>query len=437
MAVYSNFAPKINCQQALEVTIQALTSSGEGVARLADGRVVFVSGALPGDRVLAHVQQRKKNLLLGTLGKLLQSSPQRVASHCGREGCGGCVLRDFHLTAQRQAKRQRIVDAFQRIAGINVAEQLADVHGAGEGWRYRHRVRLHAAWHERGFALGYYAPRSHRLVSLQSCPVLWPELEGVAVALARLVSDLPRVFGVETIEVAYSRRDQRAAASVQSSGSCQDWRGVWRRWESTGLAGVQIRCKDGEIRHGNLELRYDHAEASEYDLAFEPGVFTQANPSVNNLLMQRVVELVRPRQQPRVVEFHAGIGNFSIPLARRGAQVVAVEASPRAAVLLGRNARASGLTIPVHKIADSQASSLAAEADLVLLDPPRLGALDLVRDLAVTKPPRIIYVSCDPATLARDACELLQAGYRVTDLWAGDMFGQTPHVETIAAFERS
>ncbi len=420
----------------IEVDIQGLGSAGEGVGRLPDGRVVFVPQALPGDRVRIELGVTRKHVQYGELKELLVPSPDRVESPCTVEPCGGCALKKLSRAAQAQLMRLRVVDNLRRLGGLDLEARVGPPVQAGDGWRYRHRVRLHAAWLDGGWRLGYFARRSHRLVPLASCPVLWPELHERAQALVQGLAKLPDAARLDTVELAYSRRDGRAAAALHGVGPIAAYRESLDWLAGTGLSGVEITSGRARWRHGNLELRYDHARAAEFDLLYEPAVFTQAFPEMNDKLVESVMQAVRPQQAPRLLELHAGIGNFTVPLARAGARGIAVEHHRRATILCQRNARAAGVDIEVRDISDHQALDLVLGSDVVLLDPPRTGARAVAEALATGGPPRVVYVSCDSATLARDAAILVRGGYTLTAVELFDMFPQTEHAETLAIFDR-
>lgn len=419
-----------------ELAIHGLSSTGEGVGRLADGRVVFVDRALPGDRVRVQLVATRKKIVYATILEVIEPSPERVPPRCRTERCGGCPLRALSFKGQAATKRTTVLEAMRRIGGIDVTGLAAVLQAPASSLHVRHRVRLHAAHIDHHWQLGYFERRSHRVVPLIACPILWPELERAALELAQAVRELPRALAIETAEVAFSRCDGRGGAVLHVKGSPELARPL-ADVRSTSLSGIEVQSGEVRWRHGNLELRYDHRAAGEFDLRYEPGVFTQACPELNDVLVGRVLEAVRPQQHPRVAEFHAGIGNFSLPLARHGAKVVAIEANTRATSLCQRNARAAGLAIEVINESDEAAAGRIADADVVLLDPPRAGALELAHALAARGPKRVVYVSCDPATLARDVRILRGGGYELRQLEPFDLFPDTSHVETLAVLERS
>lgn len=421
----------------LDIRIDGLGSAGDGVGRLADGRVVFVARALPGDHVRVRLTHRKKQVQYAELVRILAPSPDRVEPRCRVQECGGCGLKELSLPGQGELKRGRVVETLRRIGGLDVADIMGPVRQRGDGWRWRHRVRLHASWTGGRWRLGYFARHSRELVELDRCPVLWTELEQSALELGQALESLPEQARLEQVELAYSRRDGRAAARLHGAGPLE----AYKRWLSdpseTGVAGVIVESQGKSFGTGNLELRYDHRRASEFDLRFEPGVFTQANPELNDELVDAVIEAVRPAQGMRALELHAGIGNFSVPVRLAGIELTAVESNPRSAVLCRRNSRGAGVPVEVRTEADAEAVSSLAGFGAVLLDPPRTGARDAAAAIAPTPSvERVVYVSCDAATLARDAAMLVEAGFQVAAAQAFDLFPQTPHVEAMLVFAR-
>ncbi len=455
-----------------ELLIHALSTAGDGIGRLESGEVVFVTGALPGDRADIRLTRKIKKVQHAEVVEILEPSPQRVDSECRVAGCGGCAVRDLSREGQAAAKRERVVQTLQRIAKQDIDEMLGPLVQLGDGWRYRHRVRLHAAWEDDRWRLGYHARGTHRLVPLDTCPVLIPELEAAAISLDQAVAPLPKYGELQNVELVYSRTDGRAAARLQVAGSLTAFRepveqparkplggplrpflgqradapapeyapAAW--FAASGLSGIEVVTADESWRHGDLELRYDHAHAGEFDLLAEPGVFTQGNPAVNDRLVDAVSRALPEDDFGRVLELHAGVGNFSLPLAQAGAVVFTAENMRSAVTLAQRNAEQAGVTLHAHFLTDIEALHGGgpvpplSDFDAVLMNPPRVGAFNVAKKLAKSGPARIVYVSCDPATLARDVKEMAAGGYRITEATAFDMFPQTPHVEAVLVLDR-
>jgi 23S rRNA (uracil1939-C5)-methyltransferase len=427
----------VNVPEELELSIDGLGSAGDGVGRLPDGRVVFVARALPGDRVVVRLTHLRKQVQHAELVRIVEPSADRVEPRCTAVDCGGCGLMELSGAARLVLARRRVLETLRRLGGLDVERLLGPVNREGDGWHWRHRVRLHASWGGDSWRLGYHARQSNTLVPLEACPVLWPELEAVALAVGRSLTGLPREARLEELELVYSRRDGRAAGRAIGSGPLEQYKHWLDAALDAGLAGIVAETGGKSFGLGNLELRYDHARASEFDLRFEAGVFTQANPALNDLLVETVLHAVRPAEGERLLELHAGIGNFSLPLRMTGVDVTAVEAQPRAAVLCRRNARGAGVELDVRTEDDATAVSDLAGFRAVLMDPPRTGAREAAEAIArASGVTRLVYVSCDVATLARDAAILAAGGFVVTAAHAFDMFPQTSHVETVLALGR-
>ncbi|MEM6533881.1 MAG: TRAM domain-containing protein [Myxococcota bacterium] len=413
------------------VEITGVSSDGDGVGRLADGRVAFVPDTFPGDTVTVRLTEEKKRVAHAVVVDRLTESSDRVDPLCTRLRCGGCAWRALDAGVGRLLKRQRVLETLKRIGNVEVDATLLSA--PEPVWGYRHRVRLHASYENENWQLGYFARRSHDLVPLIGCPVLWPELEQSCLALAQELRTVPPEVLIQDVEVAYSRREDRAAARIRITGDSDPLRSRLEDFDM--FSGVEVVSPSGRWSHGRLTLRYDHAKAAEWDLRFEPGLFTQAFPEVNDSMVDLVRKLVRPRDGVRVLELHAGVGNFSIPLARAGAAVVAVEEVRRSAILNRRNAAAAGVAVEARACTDLEALDGTAY-DVLLLDPPRIGARAVAEGIARCPAKQIVYVSCDPATLARDAARLVENGYGIESLHVLDMFPQTPHVESVMCLRR-
>ncbi len=273
--------------------------------------------------------------------------------------------------------------------------------------------------------------------------MLCPELEAAAIGLDEAVASLPKYVELQNVELAYSLLDGRAAARIQAAGNVLGLQEPLTWFEASGLSGVDVEASDGSWRHGDLELRFDHARADEFDLLWEPGVFTQANPGINDLLVEAVLRALPTDRSPRILELHAGVGNYSLPLALAGSIVFTAENMQRAVKLAQRNAERVGTTLHAHYLEDIDALGGGgpvpplSDFDAVLMNPPRIGAFEVAKILAKSGPEWLAYVSCDPATLARDVQALAAGGYEITEATAFDMFPQTPHVEVLLGMRRA
>ncbi|TFH85441.1 TRAM domain-containing protein [Billgrantia azerbaijanica] len=426
------------------VTIERLAHDGRGVARSASGKTLFVEGALPGERVEVAVHRTRKRFDEGHVRTLLEPSSERVSPPCPHYGrCGGCDLQHLALAGQRDHKRAVLVDLLAR-EGIELAEPpllLAEPDTA-----YRRRARLGVKVDsDGGVHLGFRERHASRLVDVTACPVLVPRLEALLAPLRQCLESLeaPRLVGhVELID-----SDGGAAVVVRQ---LRENAGDRSRWQAFGEAqGVAVGRWLGRE---NPEFAWlAEAPALHYALpgqaadaplrlAFAPGDFVQVNAAVNRCLVATARAWLAPLAGRRVLDLYAGVGNFSLPLAADGARVTAIEGHPAMVARLSDNARDSGLTVAAEQadLGDVAAVTalLAAQApQAVLLDPPRDGADAACQALVARPAPRVVYIACDPATLARDAARLVHGGYRVVRAAVADMFVHTSHLESVLLFE--
>ncbi|MDJ0850777.1 MAG: class I SAM-dependent RNA methyltransferase [Myxococcota bacterium] len=375
--------------------IESLAAGGDGVARAPDGRVVFVPFSAPGDRVRVRFEEQRRRFARARVTELVEASPARVEPRCPAFGeCGGCSWQHVAYSAQAEAKRGIVVDALERIGGLEVPQ--VELVPCPSPYAYRMRARLLAE----GGRVGYRRRASHALRAVDACPVLVPALEA---ELARLASRPPPGDG---------------------------------EWELA-CAGDRVRAVplDGRSRDaGSLTL-----EVAGERLRVSPGVFAQANALLLEPLVERVMTAVG--SGTLAVELFAGAGLFTLPLARRFARVLAVEGFEPAASDLRANLAAAGLAsaeVVGRRVEEAAPSLVGLSPEVVLLDPPRTGlpagGVALLVGLAAS---RVAYLSCDPATLARDLRELCPQGYRLAGVEVFDLFPQTPHVEALATLQRS
>ena len=384
------------------VDVTALAAGGEGVAREASGRVLFVRGAVPGDRVRVRVVEPHKRFARAEIAELVQASAQRTQPRCAVHGaCGGCGWQHIAYATQLAAKREILRDALVRGAGVAL-ESLAtplEVVPSPEPYATRSRARLLV----REGRVGYRRGRSHELVATSECPILAPPL---GAALARLAASAPR--GEGELELACGERGEVSVSGARVSGFAE--------------REIALAAPGGEVM-------------------ISPGGFFQAHATLRATLAKAV--LAQAGCGARALELHAGAGFFTLGLVAQFAQLIAVESAPRAVRDLRANlARAGRNNVRVLGV---RAARALAEPDVVrfapevvVLDPPRTGLGESeAAALAKLAARRVVYVSCDPATLARDLRILLGSGYALAHCAGFDLFPQTPHVEALAVLERS
>jgi 23S rRNA (uracil1939-C5)-methyltransferase len=410
----------------IALEIATLTHGSDAVARH-EGRVVFVPAVAPGDRVRVRlVDEHRSYARAEVVHRCAAGSVYREPPCPFVAACGGCPWQQVAYAAQLEAKARNVRETLARIARVTPRRELPIIPAPDE-WRYRHRIRLHVDARRR---LGYLRPRSHEVVEMDDCLVADPLLIGV---LAPLRAALPALrTSLSTVELATNGRGGVVVAAVASGAFAPDDDAALARLakETPEVAGVQIDGRGWREIWGDPRIAI--AVGAEPPVVQRAGSFTQVNPAANRLLVDAVVTLAAPAR--RVLDLFCGSGNLSLPLARAGARVVGVDRHRDAIEAAQTSASAAALDAtrfelgPADRFLRQQG---LAGAELVVLDPPRTGAAAVVTQLARLRPRRILYVSCDPATLARDVATLTEAGYVVDRVQAIDLFPQTQHVETL------
>jgi len=424
----------------MRLEIEALDAAGHGVARNPEGKVVFVEGALGGELVEAEVLQARPRFELARVVEVLRPAAGRRAAHCPHFGvCGGCATQHADARTQMAAKQRWLEDCLARIGKLRPGLLLPIVYG--EEWGYRRRARLSVRRvPKRGVLVGFRERRSTYVADMRVCPVLPPRIAALLPALRALIESLSVRERLPQVEVAAG---DGAAALVFRHLLPLAPRDREQLGEFGRANGIQVWLQPGgpESAHplaaAAPALAYELPEFG-VRIAFGPTDFTQVNLGVNRVLVSRAVRLLEPRPGERIADLYCGVGNFALPLARAGAEVIGFEGSAALVERARRNAAANGLTVQ-FETADLLQPNLAPYGpfEKLLLDPPREGAIGLVKALPEDWPRRIVYVSCDPATLARDAGVLAHAGgFRLEAAGVVNMFPHTAHVESIALFVR-
>jgi len=417
--------------------VTGLASGGDGVGRLSDGRVVFVDGGVPGDRVELVDFTARKRLARARIGRLIEPSSDRIQPRCPHFGpCGGCRWQHVHYRAQLDAKRTIVRDALERIGGFTLDEEI-EILGSPDPFAYRARARLV----ESEGTVGYRMRGSHTIQAVDECPILVPAAREALTRLRRSV-DIGARDRVADEQGKSARKRRRIVEWIVSAGTTGP--AMVHRVDSNALQKGRHRAggePDARVARESvtLEVLGERLRASSES-------FIQGNA----LLWDALAEEVRSqctvtsgeRTPDRFIELYAGIGFLTLPLARQGLSGVAIESGRSALADLGANLSSSGLANRVEVLRDrvearGDLERLFAMADVLLTDPPRVGLDAKVRDAIVSAgPARLVYVSCDPATLARDLRIFSNAGYGLVSVRALDLFPQTPHVEVVTRLER-
>jgi 23S rRNA (uracil1939-C5)-methyltransferase len=425
--------------------IERMADGGQGVAHI-DGKLCFVDGALAGETVRAALVHRHSNYDEATVTEVLEASPQRVIPPCPAYArCGGCVSQHQDHAAQLQDKQAQLAEKLERIGGVRPENWLVPL--LGPIWHYRRRARLGVRQVSRlGTVLvGFRERRSSFLTVMHDCAVLDARLSALIDPLRTLIGGLSVAAQVPQLEVTatddqvllvmrhlvpLSDADRAALAAFGAA------HGV--RWflQPAGPDSVH------PLPPGGDRLPTYRLDAFDLELEFGPLDFTQVNFAINQQLVPLAVDLLAPVAGERVADLFCGVGNFSLALARRGARVLGLEGEAALVARARGNARRAGLadrcTFEQANLYDVPAAlTRVGRCDAWLLDPPRSGAQALCAALPKPAPARIVYVSCNPATLARDAGLLAGQGYWLARAGIVDMFPHTAHVESIALFERT
>jgi len=431
-------------------TIDALTHDGRGIAAIA-GKKVFVPGVLPGEHVRILRRKIRRGYDEADLLGILSPSPDRVVPRCAAFGvCGGCSLQ--HVTAgdQRAIKQKSLADSLQRIGGVTPDRWLDPVFDPAPGadWQYRRRARL-AVRDVAGkgrVLVGFRERRAPLVTDMHRCEVLAPPLAGLIDPLSDLIGRLGIRARLPQIELAVADNAVELVFRVLDSPTAEDRARLQCFAEDHGL---RISLQRGGIESVEpldpdalREALYYELPEFDVKIRFEPTDFVQVNGNVNRRMVSKTLDLLQLEQTDRVLDLFCGIGNFTLPLARRAVYVLGIEGEPAQVARAARNAEANAVGNCEFRCGDlasvgGKESWLRQHWDKVLLDPPRSGAEEVVRHMAKTGARRIVCVSCHPATLARDAGILTKSqGYHLEAAGIIDMFPHTAHVEAIALFSK-
>lgn len=459
--------------------VESLDLDAQGVAHKADGKVVFIEGALPFEWVSANINRHKNNWEQGTLTAVHRASSQRVSPMCPHFGlhggaCGGCKMQHLHVAAQVAVKQRALEDSLWHLGKVRPAMVLRPIEGPSWGYRYRARLSVRFVQKKGTVLVGFHERKSRYVADMRQCPVLPAHVDALLMPLRELVLSLEAVQTCPQIELAcgdtvtalvlrhlepLSMSDkERLRAFARQHPTVQWW------LQPKGPETVCLLDEGGEA------LCYRLPEFG-ITMPFKPTDFTQVNPHINRVLVSRALRLLDAQRNERVIDWFCGLGNFTLPIATCAGEVMGVEGSETLVArsrqnyeqnrALAHEGRALAATSFVTRnLFEMTPEVLVADgvADKWLVDPPREGAFALVRALADLHqqaiglaehaptlgardwhaPQRIVYVSCNPATLARDAGLLVhQAGYRCTAAGVVNMFPHTAHVESLAVFERA
>ncbi|MEZ5564418.1 MAG: 23S rRNA (uracil(1939)-C(5))-methyltransferase RlmD [Gammaproteobacteria bacterium] len=424
--------------------VTALTLEGRGVVSPA-GKRVLVPGALTGEEVGFRRQRRRRNYDEGELVEIRRASPDRVTPACPYFGvCGGCSLQHLSPDAQLSMKQATLVDSLAHLAGLRPEHLLPAIKGAV--WAYRRKARLGVKYvnKKERVLVGFREVSKPWVADMQSCATLDPSISRLVEPLSELIGRLSLRARLPQVEATAADNVTALVFRVLDPPTTAD-RALLARFAADHAVRVYLQPGNESTvvpldAQESEELHY-HLPAFDLQLDFGPTDFIQIHAGINRQMIDQALRLLAPTSADRVLDLYCGIGNFTLPLARQAAEVVGLEVSA-AAIMRGRTNATLNRITNAHFIQADLGGAGAGGAwtrehfDLVLLDPPRTGAAELLPALGKLAARRIVYISCHPGTLARDAGVLVQDhGYRLASAGVMDMFPQTSHVESMALFE--
>ena len=444
--------------------VRSLDMDAQGIARRPDGKVVFIEGALPTELVSVKVGRKKNNWEQGTVTEIHHESSQRVTPGCPHFGlhqgaCGGCKMQHLDASAQVAIKQRVLEDNLWHLAKVKAESLLRPIQGPAWGYRYRARLSVRYVAKKGEVLIGFHERKSRYIADMQVCPILPPEVSAMLLPLRGLIGRLQARETCPQIELACG--DDVTALVLRhleplSDDDLQKLRdfaaehGVQWWLQPKGPDTVRLLDEGPQLAYGLPDFGIT--------MPFKPTDFTQVNPFINRVLVSRALRLLGAQKSDRVIDWFCGLGNFTLPIATQAGEVLGIEGSEALVQRsqqnysfnqAGRSQPLAPTTFLARNLFEMTSQMLVADgvADKWLVDPPREGAFALSKALAElhqqpelrgswTPPRRIVYVSCNPATLARDAGLLVhQAGYRCVAAGVINMFAHTAHVESMAVFE--
>jgi 23S rRNA (uracil1939-C5)-methyltransferase len=429
----------------VDTRVESLSHECRGVARI-KGKTVFIEGALPGELVRFRYLNRRSNFDEGLAIEILEPAEKRITPLCAHfHSCGGCNLQHLAPDEQLHLKEGMLLDQLRRAGGIAPEKILCPLRGPVWGYRRKARLGVKYLQGKDKVIIGFREKQGRYLADLDTCPVLHPAVGNRLHELRSLISGLSIREHIPQIEVAVSEASAVLVlrhlrpfneADLDRMRSFQTHTGLVLCLQAKGPETITALLPDQDC---SLEYALPRHDVS---FRFQPLDFTQVNFDINREMVDRVIELMQPQADEQILDLFCGLGNFSLPLARYAGAVTGVEGDSSLVQRAGENTVRNGITNVRFQVGnlmneDISHAFLAQHWNKILLDPPRTGAQEILRLLNLQQVERLIYISCNPATLARDAGILVnEKGMRMTQAGVMDMFPHTAHVESIACFER-
>jgi 23S rRNA (uracil1939-C5)-methyltransferase len=427
-----------------QVTVESLDHEGRGIAHC-EGKVIFIEGALPGERVTYSSYRKKPGFEMAQVVDIIKPSFMRVTPRCPHFGvCGGCSMQHLEPRAQVAAKQRVLEDNLWHIGKVKPQSMLPPVYGMPWGYRQRARLSVRRVEKKGKTLVGFHEKRSSFVADMQRCEILPPNIGGMLPELALLMDSLTIRDRLPQIEVACGDDVDALVLRILEPLAESDEKLLRRFADAHGVQfWLQSKGPDTVQPFYPLDAPQLAYRLPQFDIEmpFAPTEFTQVNHQLNRVMVARALRLLDPQPGERIADFFCGLGNFTLPIARSGAAVLGIEGSPALVRRAQQNAEHNRLSANAKFAAmnlfeiDAPVLEKMGAFDKWLVDPPRDGAVELMKTIGDRGPQRIVYVSCNPATLARDAAVLVQAkGYQLAAAGVMNMFPQTSHVESIAVF---
>ena len=428
------------------IEITSIDNEGRGIGHLNE-KIIFVDNALINETVRFRILKKKKNILFARSEEVLKESTQRVAPICKVYGiCGGCSMQHFEISTQLAYKQRAFEDTLKHVGKVIPETILSAISGPLDSYRHKARFRVKFVKKKNKVLIGFNEKKSHFLTDMEMCAVVPIKISMLLKPLQLLFNTLSIKDKIPQIEYASNQKrhimvvrilEELSDVDIKSLKLFQDFHKIefWTQTKGYDTIKPLVNEMDTEIIYSNIEF--------DLHFFFQPTSFTQINPFINLVLIRRAMALLQPKKDELIVDFFAGLGNFTLPIATFGSSVIGVEGDDALVESGHKNATRNNLSKNVNFIkidlfnAKQEDIKLLGKADKWLIDPPRDGALNLVNLInADIQPKKIVYISCNPATLARDANILInEKGYNFTKSGILNMFPHTSHVESISLFE--
>lgn len=441
----------------LPAIIESLDQEGRGVAHV-DGKTIFIDGALPNERVTYQSQHIKPSYEVANTISVSKQSNQRVVPKCPHFGlCGGCKLQHMDINAQVAAKQRLLENDLWHIGKVKPENMLPPLYGPT--WGYRHKARLSVKYVDKKqrVLVGFNEKGTRYVADMNSCEVLVPEVSALIIPLQQMIEQLTIRDKLPQIELAVGEADSNNQKvivlifRIMEALSLED-EALFKAFAEQHHVQVWTQTKGPDtikpfwpLNSSESPIPQLQYSLPEFNLIypFKPNEFTQVNPQINQVMIRRAMQLLTPQKGEKIADFFCGIGNFTLPIARSGASVLGLEGLANLVERANESAALNHISNANFGVADlfkmtPEALTSLGRFDKWLVDPPRDGAFELIKSLDETNKPQIIvYVSCNPATLARDAGVLVnEKGYLLKSAGVINMFSHTAHVESIALFVR-